>query len=77
MSDPQVPLIGGKFIEKTRSFCAFDCSIHNFGNFLQIWHWIKLNNGGSQRFFSGNRSAEDAARVIQSRVQTYVWERQR
>ena len=28
-------------------------------------------------FFSGNRSAEDAARVIQSRVQTYVWERQR
>jgi ABC-type glycerol-3-phosphate transport system substrate-binding protein len=28
-------------------------------------------------FFNGNRSAEDAARVIQSRVQTYVWERQR
>jgi hypothetical protein len=28
-------------------------------------------------FFNGNRSAEDAARIIQSRVQTYVWERQR
>ena len=28
-------------------------------------------------FFRGNRTAEDAARIIQSRVQTYVWERQR
>ncbi|MCL2221226.1 MAG: ABC transporter substrate-binding protein [Oscillospiraceae bacterium] len=28
-------------------------------------------------FFRGNSTAEDAARIIQSRVQTYVWEQQR